>query len=129
MACKVGIVDDAPFVREVIRRIVVGQGHEVVFEANDGQEAIDFVLRKELSQEVDIIFMDMIMPKVNGVLATKTILEFKPKIQIVACSTSAHETMIQKAMEAGCCDYIAKPFSTEDILRVFKPTKQKEIAS
>lgn len=110
---KLLVVDDAPFIREIVKQAVSGSSIELVGEATDGEEAVALAL----SKRPDVILMDIVMPKKNGIEATREILQSDPKVKILAFSTIDQESMVQKAMEAGCCGYLNKPFTAEDLLR------------
>lgn len=116
MAIKLVIVDDAPFVREVVRHIFDNTGIEVVGEAQDGEEAVKIV---QLTKP-QVVLMDLVMPRKSGIEATKEILEQNPKIKIVACSTMDQESMVMRALEAGCCHYITKPFKKDELINAIK---------
>lgn len=110
------IVDDAPFIREVLRHIFVGSEIEVVAEARDGEEAIE-VVRREKPQ---VVLMDIVMPKKSGIEATVAILKEWPTTKVIACSTVDQNSMVMRALEAGCCNYISKPFKAEDVLKAVR---------
>lgn len=110
---KLLVVDDAPFIREIVKQAVVGSAIELVGEASDGEEAVAMALEKM----PDVILMDMIMPKKNGIEATKEILKNLSWVKILAFSTVDQESMVQKAMDAGCCGYLNKPFTQDDLLK------------
>jgi two-component system chemotaxis response regulator CheY len=112
MSIKLVIVDDAPFIREVLRHIFAGTEVEVVGEAQDGDEAIKIV--KELQPQV--VLMDIVMPRKSGIEAASEILKHLPETKIIACSTLDQNNMIMRALEAGCCNYITKPFKSSDVL-------------
>lgn len=115
-AQKVLIVDDAAFIREVLAQILRKNGYEVAGEATNGAEAV------QLAQQTnpDLIIMDIVMPEKSGIQATLEILQRSPNTPIVACSTEGSETMVMKAMEAGCCDFITKPFNVDSIVKTIK---------
>jgi two-component system, chemotaxis family, chemotaxis protein CheY len=113
MMLKLLVVDDAPFIREIVKQAVVGSAIELVGEASDGEEAVAMALAKK----PDVILMDMIMPRKNGIEATKEILKNNPHAKILAFSTVDQESMVQKAMDAGCCGYLSKPFTADDLLK------------
>jgi two-component system chemotaxis response regulator CheY len=113
---RILIVDDAAFVREVLTQILLKHQFDVVGEAVDGDEAI----QKASSLKPDLIIMDIVMPKKSGIQATLEILEANPKQKILACSTEGGEAMVMKALEAGCVDFITKPFKIESLIATIK---------
>jgi CheY-like chemotaxis protein len=110
---KVAIVDDATFIREIFRQIALRAGWHLVWEAEDGEEAIE----KIRENPVDLIFMDIVLPKINGIEASRIILQ-QHKVKIIACSTVDQEEILIKAMDAGCCSYVTKPFQLNEIIKV-----------
>jgi two-component system chemotaxis response regulator CheY len=114
MAPKLVIVDDAAFVREILVQIAKRGGYDVVGEAADGEDAVRVVLETK----PDLVVMDIVMPKKSGIQATKEILQVLPQLKILACSTEGQESMIMKALEAGCVDYLVKPFEIKTVLNV-----------
>jgi two-component system chemotaxis response regulator CheY len=113
---KLLVADDAAFVREVLIQIVKKAGFEVVGEAADGEEAVS----RALELRPDVVIMDIVMPKKSGIQAAREILEKLPDVKIVACSTEGQETMVVKALEAGCCDFMTKPFQIADVVNILK---------
>jgi two-component system chemotaxis response regulator CheY len=79
-----------------------------------------------LEKKPDIVLMDIIMPLKSGIQATKEILEKNAKQKIIALSTEDSETMIMRALEAGCCDYIVKPFNREKLIQAINKAVQLE---
>jgi two-component system chemotaxis response regulator CheY len=116
MVIKLVIVDDAPFIREVLRHIFEPTEIEVVGEAQDGEEAL-YVVKNLLPQ---VVLMDIVMPKKSGIDATTEILKDHPEIKIIACSTVDQNSMVMRALEAGCCNYISKPFKSEEVLKAVR---------
>jgi two-component system chemotaxis response regulator CheY len=127
MSIKLVVVDDAPFIREVIRHICSDSEVEIIGEASNGQEAVEVVTQ----QQPDVVLMDIVMPQKSGIEATQEILKKNASVRIVACSTVDQNTMVLRALDAGCCDYLTKPFKSEDVLRVIrkaasqKPSEEK----
>lgn len=113
---RVLIVDDAVFMRRMLRDIITEGGLEVVGEAADGDEALAQV--RELRPE--LITMDVVMPNRNGVSATREIMAEFPDTRVVMVSAMGQESMILEAMEAGACDYIVKPFRKEEVVDTLK---------
>lgn len=112
MGIKLVIVDDAPFIREVLKHIFVGTEIEVIGEATNGEDAIT-VVRKS---QPDVVLMDIVMPKKSGVEAASQIVKELPQVKIIACSTIDQNSMVLRALDAGCCNYITKPFNVEAVL-------------
>jgi two-component system, chemotaxis family, chemotaxis protein CheY len=113
MGIRLVIVDDAPFIREVLRHVFVGTDVEVVGEAKDGVEAVDMALKLN----PDVMLMDIVMPRKSGIEATTEIMKERPDTRIIACSTVDQNTMVLRALDAGCCNYIVKPFKAEDVVK------------
>lgn len=116
MGIKLVIVDDAPFIREVLRHIFASTEIEIVGEAQDGEEAIEIVKRAR----PHVVLMDIVMPKKSGIEATQEILKSLPEVKVIACSTIDQNNMVMRALDAGCCNYITKPFTAETVLKAVR---------
>jgi two-component system chemotaxis response regulator CheY len=108
------IVDDIPYVRKTLKQILSQRGYRVVGEAEDGEEAVR--LYEETSP--DVVTMDLVMPIMNGVEATRAIMKKFPEARIVVLSAMMQENLVADAILAGAKDYIIKPFQTDEVLRV-----------
>ena len=64
--------------------------------------------------------MDIIMPRKSGIEATREILAILPETRVIAFSTADQETMVMRALEAGCCSFLVKPFKGEELLRAIR---------
>ncbi len=106
MAKRVLIVDDAAFMRMLLKDIIIKGGYEVVGEASNGAEAVEKY--KELKP--DIVTMDITMPDMNGIEATKKIMEIDPNANVIMCSAMGQQMMVVEAIQAGAKDFIVKPF-------------------
>ena len=111
MNLKIMIVDDALFMRTLLRGILEEEGWQVVAEAADGAEAVTRY------QEVhpDITTMDIIMPKKSGIEALREITDLDKHAKVVMCTAMGQESLVDEARQAGAKGYIIKPF---DPLRV-----------
>lgn len=110
------IADDAPFIREIVRTVAEKNRLQLVGEAVDGEDAV----AQALALKPDVILMDIIMPRKSGIEATKEILAVNPDVKIIAFSTADQEVMVMRALEAGCCSYLPKPFKAEDLLEAIR---------
>ncbi len=110
------IVDDASFVRTMIKNILTKNGFNVVDEAEDGAEAIE----KYKRLQPELIIMDIIMPEVDGIQATREIKKLNPDAKIIICSAVGQQGMIDEAIQAGAEDFIVKPFEAGCLIEAVK---------
>jgi len=113
---RVLVVDDATFVRKSIASVLEAAGHEVVAETGDGKEAVDAYKR----HRPDVVVMDVLMPVMDGIAATREIVEMDPGSRVVICSAAAERQTVLDAMAAGALDYIAKPFDRGRLLEAVR---------
>lgn len=111
MTTKILIVDDAAFMRMSIRNLLKEVDCEIVAEAGNGKEALQFY--KE--HKPDVVLMDIAMPEVDGIEAVKLIKSHDNNASIIMISTNGQKKMVLKAIEAGAKDYIVKPIQGEKI--------------
>jgi two-component system chemotaxis response regulator CheY len=109
---KILIVDDAAFMRLMLKNIVQKGGHEVVGEAENGSDAIE----KYMSLKPDIVTMDITMPIMEGIEAVKHIKASDPGAKIIMCSAMGQQGMVVQAIQAGAKEFIVKPFQEERVL-------------
>lgn len=114
MSIRVLIVDDAIFMRSMIRDIFARGAFVIAGEAENGEEAVR--LYKELRP--DLTTMDIVMPKMDGIAALKEIMKFDSEAKVVMCSALGQESLIAEAIEAGAKDFIVKPFQPAKVLKV-----------
>ncbi|RKX45990.1 MAG: two-component system response regulator [Thermotogae bacterium] len=106
MARKVLIVDDAAFMRMLLKDIITKAGYEVVGEAGNGVEAV----QKYKELKPDMVTMDITMPQMDGIQAIKEIKKIDPDAKIIVCSAMGQQAMVVEAIQAGAKDFIVKPF-------------------
>ena len=117
MPTRVLIVDDAMFMRAMIKDILLNAGgFEIVGEAQDGEEAIK--MHEQFNP--DLITMDIVMPNVDGIEATRRVIEKDPSVKIVMCSALGQEPLIVESLAAGAKDFIVKPFSADKVVKVIQ---------
>ena len=116
MANKVLIVDDAAFMRMMIKDILEKNGYDVVGEASNGLVAVD-LYKKE---KPDVVTMDIKMPDMDGIEAVKQIRTFDPNAKIIMCSAMGQQSMVMDAIKSGAKDFIVKPFQADRVLEAIK---------
>lgn len=116
MSKKILIVDDAAFMRMMIKDILTKNGYEVVGEAENGARAIEKY--KELIP--DLVIMDITMPEVDGIQAVKEIKKINGESKIIMCSAMGQQAMVIESIQAGARDFIVKPFQAERVIEAVK---------
>jgi two-component system, NarL family, response regulator DegU len=118
------LADDHRMLREGLRRSMSDQGFDVVGEARDGNEAVH--LAEDLQPEV--ILMDVTMPEIDGVEATRQIKKAWPEIRIVMLTMHADQEVLASAIRAGASGYLVKDCSTEEITSAVRMAASGETA-
>ena len=116
MGKKILIVDDAAFMRMMIRDILSKNGYDVVGEAENGARAIERY--KDLVP--DLVIMDITMPEVDGIQAVKEIKKVNADAKIIMCSAMGQQAMVIESIQAGARDFIVKPFQAERVVEAVK---------
>lgn len=106
------VVDDAVFMRVTLRNILTRAGHEVVGEAENGEDAV----AKYRQFKPDLVIMDITMPKMDGIAAVKKIVASDPMAKIIVCTAMGQKDMVLDAIHAGAKDFIVKPFDVERVV-------------
>lgn len=106
------VVDDAAFMRHMLKSILTENGHEVVAEASNGAEAISMC--KQFNP--DLVTMDITMPEKDGIEALKEIMDFNPKAKVIMCSAMGQQAMVLDAIKNGAKDFVVKPFQGERVI-------------
>ena len=110
---KILLVDDASFMRMMIKDALLKNGYSDIHEAADGAEAVT----KYAELTPDLVIMDITMPNMDGLEALKAIRASDPNANVVMCSAMGQEAMVIEAIKSGAKDFIVKPFKPERILK------------
>lgn len=113
MSGKIMIVDDAAFMRMMIKDTLKKNGYEDLIEAADGEIAVN----QYKAETPDLVIMDITMPNKDGLQALKEIKEYDSSAKIVMCSAMGQESMVVEAIKLGAKDFIVKPFKPDRILK------------
>lgn len=112
------IVDDASFMRNVLKKIVMRSGNNVAGEAGNGDEAID--LYKKIRP--DLVLLDIVMPPGqvarDGIEALRVIIQMDPNAKVIMCSSMGQQALITEAIKSGAKDFITKPFKPQNVMQI-----------
>jgi len=113
-ALKVLIVDDSMFVTKQISQILTSEGFEIVGTAADGAEGVEKY--KELFPDVNLVTMDITMPRMDGVTALEKIIEFDKNANVIMVSALGKQDLVKKSLMLGAKNYIVKPLDRKKVL-------------
>lgn len=116
---RILVVDDASFMRAMLRDVLTKEGH-TVFEACNGQEMLDMYDKNN----PDLVTMDITMPVMNGIDGVKALMNRHSDAKIIMCSALGQKVMILDAIKSGAKDFIVKPFDPERIVDAVNRTLQ-----
>ena len=109
---KILVVDDAAFMRMMIKDILVKNGHEIIGEALNGREAYD----KYRDLKPDLVTMDITMSEMDGLAGLKLIKKDFPDAKVLMCSAMGQQSMVIDAIQSGAKDFIVKPFQADRVI-------------
>lgn len=109
---KILIVDDAAFMRMMLKDILTKVGHEIVAEAGNGNEAAE----KYIEFHPDLVTMDITMPDCDGLEGLSKIMKTNSNAKVVMCSAMGQQAMVLDAVKRGAKDFIVKPFQAEKVI-------------
>ncbi|MCK4540935.1 MAG: response regulator [Spirochaetales bacterium] len=114
VAYRVLVVDDSMFVTKQISQILTSEGFDVIGTAKDGVEGLEKY--KELYPNVDLVTMDITMPRMDGVTALEKIIEFDKDAKIIMISALGKQDLVKKSLLLGAKNYIVKPLDRSKVL-------------
>ncbi len=113
---RILVCDDSAFMRMMLKKVLIADGHEIVGEAGDGMEAVQMYRQ----HKPDIATMDITMPKMDGIQAVTHIHEENPVARIVMVTALGQKAIITDALKAGASDFIVKPFDPEQVIETIR---------
>jgi len=120
---KIMIVDDAGVIRAILKKYLVAGGHQIVYQATNGLEAVSGYIE----HKPDLVTMDMSMPDMGGIPALKKIMAYDPKAKVIMVSAIDQKDLVVEALAAGAIHYIVKPVTEHKVVEiigeVLKPNK------
>ena len=116
MGKRILIVDDASFMRMMLKDILTKNGYDIVGEAENGVKAVE----KYVELKPDLVTMDITMPEMDGIASLKNIRSADGNAKVVMCSAMGQQNMVIEAIQAGARDFIVKPFQPDRVLEAVK---------
>jgi len=113
---RVLIVDDAAFMRKLLRNILFNGGFDIAGEAENGKQAVE--MYKQLKP--DLVFLDIVMPEMNGIETLKAIKKMDPNAKVIMCTAIGQEKIVKTAIKLGADGYIVKPFQAQKVIEEAK---------
>jgi len=113
---RIMIVDDAAFMRMMIKENLKKTGFSDFVEAGNGEEAVALFSKTR----PDLVLLDITMPVKDGLTALQEIRESDPEARIVMCSAMGQESMVIEAVKLGALDFIVKPFKPERLVQTVR---------
>ncbi|MFQ5781917.1 MAG: response regulator [Nitrosopumilus sp.] len=110
---KILIADDSDAIRLVLKDILSIGEHEILAEATDGTEAVEFYQK----HSPDILLLDLAMPKKDGLTVVKEVVEYDPNAKIILITASDDQKVINECLTQGATSYISKPFDFNSVLK------------
>ncbi|HAH20539.1 MAG: two-component system response regulator [Omnitrophica WOR_2 bacterium GWF2_43_52] len=116
---KIMIVDDALFMRQMLAKILIAEGHEICAEATNAKEAVE----KFKTVRPDLVTMDIVMPlmeELDGIGAVNEIMKLDPKAKILIVSAMSQQPIVVEAIRLGARDFLSKPVNPQRLKEVVK---------
>ena len=123
LVTRILIADDFPIVRSGLRKVLDAKADlEVVAEAEDGQQAVE----RALEHDVDLVILDVSMPRLTGIQAAAELHRRKPEVKIVMLSMHDSEQILFEALKAGASGYVLKSGADTDIVDAVRAAMRGE---
>ncbi len=119
MGARILIVDDAMFMRAMLKKILEERGYQVVGEATNGVEAVT----KYMELNPDLVTLDITMPDMTGIDALKAIKAIDEDAKVIMCSAMGQNAMVMEAMQNGALDFLVKPFQASTVMEALRRCK------
>lgn len=116
MGKRILVVDDAAFMRMMLKDILTKNGYEIAGEASSGTDGV----AKYNELKPDLVTLDITMPEMDGITALQEIRKNDPKAVVVMCSAMGQQAMVIESIQAGAKDFIVKPFQADRVVEAIR---------
>lgn len=117
------ITDDAPFITKQLEKMLAADGYKVVATAHDGEAAVN--LYKEHYPDIDLVTLDVTMPKMDGITTLEQILTFDGEAHVVMITSFGSESLVRRAIALGAKNFVTKPIQPEKVLPRLRDATRK----
>jgi DNA-binding NarL/FixJ family response regulator len=121
---RILIADDHPLFRDGLRSLLTAQGHEVVAEARNGREAVSLAHQSN----PDLVLMDVSMPELDGISATRQLTAELPDVKVVVLTASEDDANLFESIKAGARGYLLKNLEADDFFAMLERASRGEPA-
>ncbi|MHA2277597.1 MAG: response regulator [Candidatus Kariarchaeaceae archaeon] len=111
---KILLCDDTRFMQLVTERLLKKMGHEILYKASDGEDVLDYYVQRW--PEIDLIFLDVVMPKMDGLQVLRQILNINPRAKVIMVTAISNTSIVGGAMHIGASEFITKPFRLSEFV-------------
>ncbi len=108
------VVEDVPSNYQLVQAYL-GKSGATIVHVDNGVDAVDII---EKNQQIDLVIMDIRLPRLNGLVATQRIRRLNPRIPIIAQTAFAMQSDREMCLKAGCNEFIAKPFRRQELFQI-----------
>ncbi|MHA2251206.1 MAG: response regulator [Candidatus Kariarchaeaceae archaeon] len=112
---KVLLVDDSNFMKLVTERLLKKLGHEILYKASNGEEALEYYIKNWW--EIDLIFLDVVMPKMDGLQLLRKVLSINSDAKVIMVTAISSSSIVTGAMKLGAVEFVTKPFRLSEFVR------------
>lgn len=117
------VADDAPFMTKQIAKMLTDDGYVVVDTVHDGEEALR--VYKEKYPDIDLVSLDVTMPKMDGITALEQILAFDKDAHVIVATAYGNTNLVKRAIMLGAKNFIVKPLKEEEVLPKYRAAMRK----
>lgn len=121
MSKNILIVDDAVFMRTILKNMLEKAEFNVVADVDNGKKAVEkYQELYNTDQKIDVVLMDITMPEMDGITALKKLKEFDENVVVVMCSSLTSQQSVVQAIKLGAKHFIGKPFVEEQVINTIQ---------